>query len=207
TGSDVPDASGEFDWKRYDGESIRVYIPDTGQVETITSRLDEFTELTGITVEIESSDVTGYRQTLPVRLTARSSEFDVMATFPEGDGPQFSKNGWYEPLDDYVANASLTSPDYDFEDFGEGVRNAMQVNDETVTVLWEMQTPLMYYRKDLLEEAGLDVPQTFEEWEAAAATIHNPAEGVYGFALRGIAYQTTTPFSAFLHAYRGAWVE
>src|SRR5690606_15548960 len=35
TGSDVPDASGEFDWKRYDGESIRVYIPDTGQVETI----------------------------------------------------------------------------------------------------------------------------------------------------------------------------
>lgn len=207
TGSDVPDASGEFDWKRYDGESIRVYIPDTGQVETITSRLDEFTELTGITVEIESSDVTGYRQTLPVRLTARSSEFDVMATFPEVDGPQFSKNGWYEPLDDYVANASLTSPDYDFEDFGEGVRNAMQVNDQTVTVLWEMQTPLMYYRKDLLEEAGLDVPQTFEEWEAAAATIHNPAEGVYGFALRGIAYQTTTPFSAFLHAYCGAWVE
>src|SRR5690606_13204166 len=39
------------------------------------------------------------------------------------------------------------------------------------------------------------------------ATIHNPAEGVYGFALRGIAYQTTTPFSAFLHAYCGAWVE
>lgn len=207
TGSDVPDASGEFDWKRYDGESIRVYIPDTGQVETINSRLDEFTELTGITVTIESSDVTGYRQTLPVRLTARSNEFDVMATFPEVDGPQFSKNGWYEPLDDYVNNTSLTSPDYDFEDFGEGVRNAMQVNDQTVTVLWEMQTPLMYYRKDLLAEAGLDVPQTFDEWEAAAAKIHNPAENIYGFALRGIAYQTTTPFSSFLHAYCGAWVE
>ena len=70
-----------------------------------------------------------------------------------------------------------------------------------------MQTDLMYYRKDLLEQAGLEVPTTFEEWETAAAAVHDPESEIYGFALRGIPYQTTTPFSSFLYAHCGAWVE
>jgi multiple sugar transport system substrate-binding protein len=199
------EATGDFDWKRFDGETLSVYIADTGQAETLNERLPEFEELTGIDVEVETADVTSYRQNLPVRLTARASDFDVMATFPEVDGPQFAANGWYVPLDDFIENPSITNPDYDFADFPEGVRNAMRVDDETVTVLWEMQTDLVYYRKDLLEQAGLEVPTTFEEWEAAAAAIHDPANETYGFALRGIPYQTTTPFSSFLYAHCGTW--
>lgn len=200
-------SEGAFDWERFSGETISVYIPDTGQAEALNGRLAEFEELTGIEVVVETADVTSYRQNLPVRLTARSTDFDVMATFPEVDGPQFDSNGWYVPLDDLIANDSVTNPDYDFEDFPDGVRGAMEVGDETVTVLWEMQTPLMYYRKDLLEQAGLEVPTTFEEWEAAAAAVHDPEAEIYGFALRGIPYQTTTPFSSFLYAHCGAWVE
>lgn len=199
--------TGDFDWKRFDGESLSVYIADTGQAEALNAKLSEFEELTGIDVEIETADVTSYRQNLPVRLTARSTDFDVMATFPEVDGPQFSANGWYVPLDDFIENESITNADYDFEDFPEGVRNAMQVDDATVTVLWEMQTDLVYFRKDLLEQAGLEVPTTFEEWEAAAAAIHDPANEIYGFALRGIPYQTTTPFSSFLYAHCGQWTK
>lgn len=202
-GSDV---TGEFDWKRFDQETLSVYIADTGQAELLQQKLPEFEELTGIDVTIETADVTSYRQNLPIRLTAQASDFDVMATFPEVDGPQFAANGWYVPLDDYITNPSVTNPDFAFDDFGEGVRRAMQVDDQTVTVLWEMQTILTYYRKDLLEKAGLPVPNTFEEWEAAAAKIHDPANGIYGFALRGIPYQTTTPFSSFLYAMGGAWV-
>jgi multiple sugar transport system substrate-binding protein len=200
-------ATGDFDWKRFDGESLSVYIADTGQAEALNAKLSEFEGLTGIDVEIETADVTSYRQNLPVRLTARSTDFDVMATFPEVDGPQFSANGWYVPLDDFIENESITNADYDFEDFPEGVRNAMQVDDATVTVLWEMQTDLVYFRKDLLEQAGLEVPTTFEEWEAAAAAIHDPANEIYGFALRGIPYQTTTPFSSFLYAHCGQWTK
>lgn len=207
TGGPSVDVTGDFDWKRFDGTALSVYIPDTGQAEVLNSRLSEFEDLTGIEVEIETADVTSYRQNLPVRLTARADDFDVMATFPEVDGPQFSANGWYVPLDQYIEHESVTAPDYDIDDFGEGVRNAMTVDDETVTVLWEMQTDLVYYRKDLLREAGLDVPETFEEWEAAAAQIHDPSADMYGFALRGIPYQTTTPYSSFLYAHCGAWVE
>ncbi|MFI7025657.1 ABC transporter substrate-binding protein [Micromonospora sp. NPDC049900] len=206
-GNQGPEYTGDtFDWKRYDGQSIKVYVADTGQVESLRAGLAEFTDLTGITVEIEGSDVTSYRQNLPVRLTSRASDFDVMATFPEVDGLQFAKNGWYTDLGPYLTNPGTTNPEYDFEDFGAGIRKAMTVEEQTVTVLWEMQTDLVYYRKDLLEKAGLEVPTTFAEWDAAAAAVHDPGNRVFGFALRGIPYQTTTPFSSFLYAHCGEWV-
>ncbi|WP_326550411.1 ABC transporter substrate-binding protein [Micromonospora sp. NBC_01813] len=207
-GGEGPEFEGDtFDWKRYDGTSLNVYIADTGQVQALRDNLDEFTDLTGITVNIESADVTSYRQNLPVRLTSRASDFDVMATFPEVDGLQFASNGWYTDLGPYIDNPGVTDPEYDFEDFRTGVREAMKVDDQTITVLWEMQTDLVYYRKDLLEQAGLAVPTTFEEWAAAAEAVHDPDNRLYGFALRGIPYQTTTPFSSFLYAHCGQWVD
>jgi multiple sugar transport system substrate-binding protein len=41
----------------------------------------------------------------------------------------------------------------------------------------------LIYRKDLLEEAGLEVPRTWEEFHAAARRLHAPQRGVYGTAL------------------------
>ena len=43
----------------------------------------------------------------------------------------------------------------------------------------------MYYRKDWLEEAGLEPPDTFEEFLEAAIAITDPSQGRYGFGLRG----------------------
>lgn len=41
----------------------------------------------------------------------------------------------------------------------------------------------LIYRKDLLAEAGLTVPQTWEEFHAAARRLHAPQRGCYGTAL------------------------
>lgn len=196
----------DFDWQRFAGESIRVFIPDNGQVQYFSSKIADFEALTGITVEIETADSTNYRSTLPVRLTTRASDFDVMATFPEVDGRQFDANGWYVDLTPYVEDARLTNPEFDYADFPAGVRRSFHVGEQLVAIPWEMQTALVYYRRDVLEDAGLKVPNTFEEWLAAAAQVHDPKSDFYGLALRGIPYQTTTPFSAFLHAYCGEWV-
>ena len=52
SGSDV---TGEFDWKRFDQETLSVYIADTGQAELLQQKLPEFEELTGIDVTIETA--------------------------------------------------------------------------------------------------------------------------------------------------------
>lgn len=41
----------------------------------------------------------------------------------------------------------------------------------------------LIYRKDLLEEAGLAVPRTWEDFHAAARRLHSPERGCYGTAL------------------------
>jgi multiple sugar transport system substrate-binding protein len=193
-----------FDWKKYAGTSIRVYIADSGEAVFIRPHIEEFETQTGIKVEFETADATSYRTNLPVQLLAQSSDFDVMATFPSVDMLQFSANGWYESMDKYIADKDLTSPDYDFSDFPEGVQNANKLNGETISIPWEVQTDLVYYRKDLLEQANLEVPTTFDEWVEAFQIIHNPPE-VFGVALRGTAYQMTTPFSSFLYGNCGTW--
>lgn len=43
----------------------------------------------------------------------------------------------------------------------------------------------MYYRADLFEKYGVAVPKTQAEWVEAAKAITHPADGVYGFDIRG----------------------
>lgn len=42
-----------------------------------------------------------------------------------------------------------------------------------------------YYRKDWVEEAGLELPTTMEEFGEAAIALTDPSQGRYGFGMRG----------------------
>ena len=37
--------------------------------------------------------------------------------------------------------------------------------------------PLLFYRKDLYEQKGLKVPETWDEFYANAKALHNPPRG------------------------------
>jgi multiple sugar transport system substrate-binding protein len=52
-------------------------------------------------------------------------------------------------------------------------------------ITWQFDSRAIYYRKDMLEEAGLEVPTTWEEWRAALEKMHNPDAGVAGLAIPG----------------------
>ncbi|MDQ3657957.1 MAG: sugar ABC transporter substrate-binding protein [Chloroflexota bacterium] len=52
-------------------------------------------------------------------------------------------------------------------------------------ITWQFDTRGIYYRKDLLEAAGLAVPTTWEEWRTALEALHRPDEGVMALAVPG----------------------
>jgi multiple sugar transport system substrate-binding protein len=61
-----------------------------------------------------------------------------------------------------------------------------------------------YYRKDLLDAAGIKKePATLEEFRAAAIAMTNPSKGQYGFAMRGGSGGGTF-IVKLLHAYNGS---
>ncbi len=56
----------------------------------------------------------------------------------------------------------------------------------------------LWVRKDLFEEAGLDFPTNYEEVLAAAETLTDPSQGIYGISMPGATNASVNFFSTFL---------
>ncbi len=198
-----------FDWKKYSGQPLSIWLHDApGFSDWIRNKkLAEFEELTGMKVSYDTASVTDYRTKQPIELAAKSSSFDVMGSMTVVEGRQYANAGWYEVLDKYISDPGLTAPDWDFGDFSDGAKSSMQLDGKTINILYEAQTLLLFYRKDLFEKYGAKVPNTFDELEQTAKALHLKEPGVYGIALRGGGYQMTTPFSSFLYGYGGSWLD
>lgn len=183
-----------FDWRRYEGTTITALFSNNPQAGVIESLIPEFEELTGITVEFQSLELAAMRDKQNVVFTSGSSEIDVWHTFPIQESVQYARAGWYEDLEPYLADPALTAGDYNIDD----MRLALPMDSVNVAggqyglgsgqlvgmPLWIEVWPL-YYNKALLDAAGVEVPTTMDELEAAAKAIHDPDNGVYGYVTRG----------------------
>ena len=196
-----------FDWKRYAGSSMRVWIYKSAFSDYIEKRIPEFERLTGIKVSFEAMSDLQYRPKLAVDLTAGSSAFDVFSSMTTQEGEKFLRAGWYEPLDRYITSPELTAPDWDLSDYGSAAQAMMKVGRTTVVIPYEAQTMVLFYRKDLFEQAGLKPPTTFEEMEAAAKALTRPDSSTYGIVLRGAGAQMSSVFSGWLYSFCGQWLD
>ena len=59
------------------------------------------------------------------------------------------------------------------------------IQEQIVGVPMFLFVDWVYYRKDWFEEAGLSVPDTWEEFQEVAIALNDPDQGRYGFGLRG----------------------
>ncbi|MGO1266216.1 MAG: ABC transporter substrate-binding protein, partial [Microbacterium gubbeenense] len=194
--------SGDFDWKRFDGETIRFVAGLQPWQEQIEPLIPEFEELTGIDVEMEALPEDQFRQRLQVELTAGSSDIDVFMSSVQQDGARFASSGWYEDLTPYIENESLTSPDYDFADFSESVLQGHTFDGTLSALPIQLEVQMLFYRKDFLEAAGYDAPPaTLDELDEMAAATTDPANGVFGWAVRGKRAAAVTQLTSFLANY------
>ena len=82
--------------------------------------------------------------------------------------PEFAALGVLEPLQPFVDASDVIDPD----DFFPGVWETNVVDGELLGIPWYVDTRLLFYRKDILREAGIErPPQTWAEWEQAMAAI------------------------------------
>jgi multiple sugar transport system substrate-binding protein len=64
---------------------------------------------------------------------------------------------------------------------------------------------VLYYRKDLLQGAGLHVPKTLDELRTVAEKLTDKGKGRFGFVARGQRSPSVTQFSSFLYSFGGDW--
>ncbi|WP_089174066.1 sugar ABC transporter substrate-binding protein [Bosea sp. AS-1] len=180
-------AQGAFDWKKFSGQSIDVLLVKNPRSDLMQQAEKEFTELTGIKVSSEQVPEQQQRQKAVIEFASGKPSFDVSGISLHVQKRMAAKGKWFENLEPFIKNASLTSPDFDFADFGAGpVAYARQADGALDTIPFFVDYWMIYYNKELFDAKNVSYPKTMDEMFAAAQKLHDPAKGVAGFVSRGL---------------------
>lgn len=176
------------------GGTIQVTLNNHPWTDVVQDLIPDFEEESGIDVEVTVLGEDQLSDQYNVRLNSGASDLDVLMMRPLQEAKQFSANGWLLPLDDYISDEGLDWDDFQMQD-------SVTTDDGVVAIPIVTEQEILYYRTDLLEDAGLEVPTTFEELEAAAKQIQEENEDVYGFVSRGERAAGVTQFSSYLYGF------
>lgn len=180
-------AQAAFNWKRFSGQSIDVLLVKNPRSDLMQAAEKEFTELTGIKVSAEQVPEQQQRQKAVIEFASGKPSFDVSGISLHVQKRMAAKGKWFEDLRPYIADASLTAPDFDFADFGAGpVAYARQADGSLDTIPFFVDYWMVYYNKELFDAKGVAYPKTMEEMATVAAKLHDPAKGIAGFVSRGL---------------------
>jgi len=184
-------------------KTLRVTLANHVWTDTVKRRLPEFEKQTGLKVELSQYGEDQLSDQYNVKLNAGTNEIDVMMYRPLQEGKLFAKNAYLADLSDDVK----TNKEWGWADFQSGPVLATTYKEKVVGVPIITEQEVLYYRKDLLKKAGLEIPKTMVELEAAAKAIKAQNPGVAGFVARTGKSAAVTQFSSFLYSFGGDFID
>jgi multiple sugar transport system substrate-binding protein len=191
----APSAGGDDD----EVTELTVIAANSPWTEGLKTLAGKYEDETGIKVNIEAYGNEQLNDTLKVKLNAQSSDFDIFGYQVQDVMREFSRNGWLTDMTEYVE----ADAEWNWEDFQPAARDAVQLDGVVYGVPVMTERHIVYYRSDLLEQAGITPPTTLDELEAAAAQLDDPDNGFYGIAMRGARVPLVTQLSSFIYSYGG----
>lgn len=209
-GVDAADITGEFDWKRFEGETVKLLLNQHPYTDGMLRELDKFEAKTGIKVVYDIFPEEEYFNRVTIALSSGSSEYDVFMTGAYMVW-QYMPPGWMEDLSPYIKNASVTNPDYDFEDIIDGIAAGLRwdgVDGSEIgqggqwALPWGFEGNDLMYNKRVFNELGLELPETLDDVIKIGKVIQEETDMV-PIAVRGTrSWATIHP--GFMTAYNSA---
>ncbi len=185
------------------GGTVNVTLANHVWTDIIKEKIPEFETLTGIKVELTQLAEDQLTDQYKVKLNAGSSDMDVMMYRPLQEGKLFGKSNYFADLTQRVQS----NAEWDWSDFQGGPVGLTTYQDKVVGVPIITESEVLYYRRDLLEQAGLEVPTTLDELEAAAKAISEANPGIAGFVSRTGRSAAVTQLSGYLYSFGGEWID
>jgi len=122
------------------------------------------------------------RERVTTDIATKGGSFDIL-TIGTYEAPIWGKKGWLVRLDDDLPAS------YELDDILKPIRDGLSVEGKLYAVPFYGESSFTFYRKDLLDKAGLKMPDkpTYDDVTKFAKALHNPkgANPVYGICLRG----------------------
>src|SRR5213596_903763 len=147
------------------------------------------------------------RQKMTVEMTANSGGIDAFFTSLHVEKKRFWKAGWYHPLNKFLADPTLTSPDFDWNDFTPGARAGVTQPDGSISALAAfIDANVVFYRKDLFAAKSASPPKTLADLEPLVKKLHAPP-GMYGIVLRGLKNANATQYPSILFPMGGTYLK
>ncbi len=172
---DNDDTEGSVDESGDDGEPITVWIQEDlpDRVAATQAIVDDFTAATGIEVELVPTGEDQFNQLL----TTAAAAGDLPDVIGGLSLPQVRTMSANELVDTDATGALMDA--LDPSTFAAKAVELTQDGDSQLAIPSESWAQLLYYRKDLFEAAGLDVPNTYDAILAAAEALDS--DDVAGF--------------------------
>ena len=156
--------------KPYAGTTINVIDVSYGATNAMKAYIPVFEELTGIKVNLEVIEHTSVTTKQEMELGMGSNAYDVMHICAD-KVTKYANAGWVEDLTPYLKDASLTGPEFAYEDMWDAARQVYVRDGAIYGIPVSTETTILYFRSDIFEELGLTPPATWDEVEACAKTI------------------------------------
>jgi ABC-type glycerol-3-phosphate transport system substrate-binding protein len=153
-------------------DNLSVLNSNVPWANAITGRIaEEFTGATGIGFNALEHSYSEHATKIVVEMVAQSKNYDII-TSDAAWMRQPIENGWAVPFGE-LAEKYPDVPPISYEKLAPASLTYLEVDDKVWGLPVAMTTPVFVYRRDLLDAAGIEVPRTWEEFNAAAAKLHS----------------------------------
>lgn len=145
------------------------------------------------------------RQTISRDVATQAGQFDVFTVGPF-EVPLWAAQGWLEEVGEKVSQDAA----YDVDDIFPSMTAGLSHEDGLYALPFYGESAMMFYRKDLFEAAGLEMPErpTWEQIAEFAEALHQPGE-VNGLLLRGLPGwgEMGAPLTTIINTFGGRWFD
>ncbi len=184
--------------------TITVATVNNGDMIRMQGLMDDFyAKHPDIKVDWVTLEENELRQRVTTDIATKGGQFDVL-TIGTYEVPIWGKQGWLVGLNDLPA-------EYDIDDILPAIRGGLTVDGTLYAAPFYGESSMVMYRKDLMEKAGLTMPDapTWADIKAAAAAMTDKDNEIYGICLRGKAGwgENMAFLTAMSNSYGASWFD
>jgi sorbitol/mannitol transport system substrate-binding protein len=184
-------------------ETLTIATVNNGDMIRMQGLTDDFTAKTGHEVEWVTLEENVLRQLVTQDIAAKGGQFDIM-TIGMYETPIWAAQDWLVSLDDLPES-------YDIDDIIPAMRAGLSYEGTLYAAPFYGESSMVMYRTDLMEKAGLEMPDapTWDFVAEAARAMTDKDNEIYGICLRGKAGwgENTAFITTLANSFGARWFD